>query len=153
MQRLQPVKEIVQELITATKPVVEKFVQLTKDFKLRGMRVEDIMIKANTIATKLIKEYIEKIVKIIGKLETETIAQINSAKAQSIELWNQYKADSIKTLKEVEAQVMTLQVPYTDKNVKEVVERIRAEIIRLIQWARTVDINKLWTTPRKLSLE
>ena len=38
---------------------------------------------------------------------------------------------------------MQMQVPYANQNVKQLVERIRTEVIRLIQWARTVDVQQV----------
>merc|ERR1719193_413303 len=148
-KRLVPIKKIIDAFVKATTPIVEKFVQLTKDFKIRGMRLEDIVLKAKAKGEKLIKEYIAKIKVIIARLEKETTTRYTNARTQSIELWNKYKADSYKTLREVEAYAMQLRVPYTNQNVTQVVERIRAELVRIIQWARTVDVNQVIADTRQ----
>ena len=141
--RIAPMKKVVEEIVDASKPVVEKFVQLAKDFKLRGMRVEDIVNKATSEARALIKEYVDKIVKIIAKFEDDTVATYKKCRDTCITLWTTYKKDAMKMLTDVEEYAMKVKVPLINQNLKQVVERLRAELLRLIKWARTVDMKQL----------
>merc|ERR1712226_369886 len=69
------VMKITANLTEATRPVVEKALELLKDFKIRGMRVEDIINKARTEGIKYVNE-------MMADLKLTATTKLNELKAK-----------------------------------------------------------------------
>ena len=135
-QNLGQIMEIVRMIVTnitdATRPVVAKAFLLLKDFKIRGMRMQDIVNKAIIKGKAYTKMYIKEAVVTWNVLKVESVKKVNEL-IEKIAIACEKATD----------YMMKLRVPYTSKSVAHLIETIKVNIIELMKIVKSMDVKAL----------
>lgn len=118
--------KVATNLTESTKPVVNKAIQLVKDFKFRGKPMKEIVV----IITNKGKEYIAFYTK--------------EANLKFAEL----KTKAMKHGAKVKDDILKMTIPYTKKNVEQVVEIIKAKISELKTKLNSIEVEQMMKDAR-----
>lgn len=112
---------IATNLTESTKPVINKAIELIKDFKIRGKPIKEIVV--------IVKDEINKYVEIYSKEMTAKFAEM---KVKSIEMY-----------KKGVKYILKVKVPYRDETVEEVIEIVTNKALELKGKITEIDIEKM----------
>jgi hypothetical protein len=112
---------IAANLTESSRPVVDKAIFLIKDFRIRGLRVEDIAYMVEVEGLKYMTE------------------RFNEMKTMTTTKFNELKEQVVKACDKATQYLMQLNVPYTDKTVKQLIEMIRQQIADIKEKIQIMD--------------